>query len=55
MTIFVAKVKGGELEVVYGLLQFYIDLNSSGTVHAQTEIDRVRSLMLDSKPASVTA
>ncbi|WP_155293111.1 hypothetical protein [Comamonas testosteroni] len=55
MTIFVAKVKGGELEVVSGLLQFYIDLNAGGTVHGQTEIARVRSHMLDSKPASVTA
>ena len=36
------------------LLQFYIDLNAGGTVHAQTEIDRVRSLIHDSKQACAT-
>lgn len=33
------------------LLQFYIDLNAGGTVHAPTEIERVRGLLVESKSA----
>jgi hypothetical protein len=27
------------------LMQYYVDLNSGGTVHSQSEIDRVKQLI----------